>query len=77
MKFSSIFQISQKDIISIGGAHIQQPKVLPKDLQNFLDGSDTIYFSLGTILELPKEKMQMILGGAFFLSFSIFFGFLD
>ncbi|XP_031639846.1 UDP-glucuronosyltransferase 1-10-like [Contarinia nasturtii] len=53
-------------IISIGGAHVNPAKPLPKNLQTFLDESTNgvIYFSLGTVVQsskLPKAKIQAFL----------------
>lgn len=52
-------------LVNIGGAHIQQPKPLPKDIEEFIDSAEhgVIYFSLGAFLkssDLPKEKLDII-----------------
>lgn len=54
------------NMVDIGGFHIQPPKKLPKDLQDYLDGAKdgVIYFSMGSNLQsanLPKEKRDAIL----------------
>lgn len=61
--FSKDFYI--KNAIKIG-AHIEDPKPLPKDLQAFLDGAGegAIYFSFGTYVrssEMPPDRIKMIL----------------
>ncbi|XP_018579880.1 UDP-glucuronosyltransferase 2B10 [Anoplophora glabripennis] len=53
-------------MIQIGGFHVQPPKKLPDDLQNFLDEAKegVIYFSMGSNLKsqnLPVEKREAIL----------------
>ncbi|XP_069686785.1 UDP-glycosyltransferase UGT5-like [Periplaneta americana] len=53
-------------IVEIRGLHLQQPKPLPKDLQDFLDGAleGVIYFSLGTNVRsdrMTEEKRQIFL----------------
>ena len=55
------------NMIDIGGFHVQPPKKLPQDLQQFLDDAKdgVIYFSMGSNLksaELPPEKRDAILG---------------
>ncbi|XP_034664437.1 UDP-glucuronosyltransferase 2B14-like [Drosophila subobscura] len=57
------------NMIEVVGLHIddQQPKKLPKDMEDFIQGSGeagVIYFSLGTIFEsksLSNERLQMLL----------------
>lgn len=54
------------NIIQIGGVHIEKPKLLPQDLQTFLDNSlnGVVYFSLGSntkIASLPREKVEAII----------------
>ncbi|XP_066253000.1 UDP-glucosyltransferase 2-like [Euwallacea similis] len=51
---------------AIGGFHVNAPKKLPEDLQEFLDGAENgvIYFSLGSNVNtnhLPAETKQAIL----------------
>ncbi|XP_037926211.1 UDP-glycosyltransferase UGT4-like [Hermetia illucens] len=53
-------------MIQIGGVHIKEPKPLPKDIKEFLDGAEhgAIYFSLGTNLrssDIPPEKLSVLL----------------
>ncbi|XP_065082698.1 UDP-glycosyltransferase UGT5-like [Ochlerotatus camptorhynchus] len=53
-------------MIQVGGLHIKEPKLLPADLQKFLDGAKegAIYFSLGTNLkssDMPRDKLNAIL----------------
>ncbi|XP_055606533.1 UDP-glycosyltransferase UGT5-like [Uranotaenia lowii] len=53
-------------LVSVGGLHIKEAKVLPKDIQSFLDEAKhgAIYFSLGTNLkssDMPRDKLQAIL----------------
>lgn len=57
---------SMPGLVYIGGAHIQPPKALPADLQQFLDESEhgVVYFSLGTVVNasrMPKEKLAIFL----------------
>eukprot|EP00099_Drosophila_melanogaster_P005248 NP_001246079.1 uncharacterized protein Dmel_CG10178, isoform B [Drosophila melanogaster] len=57
---------SMPGLIDVGGAHIQKPKQLPTDLQNFLDNATygVIYFSMGSYVkstDLPQEKTALIL----------------
>ncbi|XP_063921532.1 UDP-glycosyltransferase UGT5-like [Zophobas morio] len=54
------------NMIDIGGFHVQPPKKLPQDLQEFLDSAKegVVYFSMGSNLksaELPAEKREAIL----------------
>lgn len=61
---------SMPGMVQIGGAHIQPPKPLPNDFQQFLDEAKhgVIYFSLGTIVnasKMPKEKLNVFLGKNF------------
>ncbi|KAM8714198.1 hypothetical protein ACLKA7_014353 [Drosophila subpalustris] len=54
------------NMIQVGGLHIEEPKPLPKDLQQFLDGAKhgAIYFSLGSQVrsaDLPPEKLKIFL----------------
>ncbi|KAH8314128.1 hypothetical protein KR067_013421, partial [Drosophila pandora] len=54
------------NMIKVGGVHIEPPKELPKDLQEFLDEAThgAIYFSLGSQVrsaELPPEKLKIFL----------------
>lgn len=46
-------------IINIGGCHIQKPRPLPSDLQNYLDQSSNgvIVFAMGSLL--PSSKMPL------------------
>ncbi|XP_049787775.1 UDP-glucosyltransferase 2-like [Schistocerca cancellata] len=53
-------------MIEVGGLHIQQPKPLPKELQELFDSSEhgVVYFSMGTLLRLdalPREQLRGIL----------------
>ncbi|XP_049832176.1 UDP-glucosyltransferase 2-like isoform X2 [Schistocerca gregaria] len=53
-------------MIEVGGLHIEQPKPLPKELQEFFDSSEhgVVYFSMGTMLRvdaLPQEQLRGIL----------------
>lgn len=50
--------------INVAGAHIQEPKPLPKDIKSFLDGAKygVILFSLGSIIQskdMPIGKMRI------------------
>ncbi|XP_034479892.1 UDP-glucuronosyltransferase 2C1 isoform X3 [Drosophila innubila] len=52
------------NMIPVGGLHIEKPKSLSKELQNFLDEAKhgAIYFSLGTQVrsaDFPPEKMKI------------------
>ncbi|KAH8263949.1 hypothetical protein KR038_010325, partial [Drosophila bunnanda] len=54
------------NMIQCAGLHIQPPKALPEDLQQFLDGAShgAIYFSLGSqvrSVEMAPEKRQIFL----------------
>lgn len=54
-------------IIDIGGSHIEPPKPLPSDIQQFLDAATdgAIYVSFGTFLQsskFPKQKIDALLG---------------
>jgi glycosyltransferase involved in cell wall biosynthesis len=54
------------NLIPVGGFHVQKPKKLPQDLQNYMDAAKqgVIYFSLGSNMKsvlLPEEKQQEIL----------------
>ncbi|KAJ3642495.1 hypothetical protein Zmor_025267 [Zophobas morio] len=54
------------NMIDIGGFHVQPPKKLPQDLQEFLDNAKdgVIYFSMGSNLksaDFPPEKRDAIL----------------
>jgi len=54
------------NMIEIGGYHVNPPKKLPKDLQDYLDGAKdgVIYFSMGSNLksrDLPKENREALL----------------
>lgn len=58
---------SMPGLIYIGGAHIKPSKLLPNDLQQFLNGAENgaIFFSLGSVVnasKMPKEKLQIFLG---------------
>uniref|UniRef100_T1GRG5 Glucuronosyltransferase n=1 Tax=Megaselia scalaris TaxID=36166 RepID=T1GRG5_MEGSC len=53
-------------LVDIGGAHIQKPKPLPKDIQDFIDSANdgVVYFSLGSFMkcaDMPKEKLTIII----------------
>jgi UDP:flavonoid glycosyltransferase YjiC (YdhE family) len=53
-------------MVDIGGFHINPPKKLPKDLQEYLDSAKegVVYFSMGSTLQsinLPVEKREAIL----------------
>ncbi|XP_037926212.1 UDP-glycosyltransferase UGT5-like isoform X1 [Hermetia illucens] len=53
-------------MIQVGGLHVKEPKPLPKDIKQFLDGAENgaIYFSLGTNLrssDIPSEKLSVLL----------------
>lgn len=53
-------------MVDIGGYHVQPPKKLPKDLQEYLDNAKNgvIYFSLGSNMKsylMPEEKRQAII----------------
>ncbi|XP_069686789.1 UDP-glycosyltransferase UGT5-like [Periplaneta americana] len=53
-------------VVDVSGLHLQIPKPLPQDLQDFLDGASegVIYFSLGTNIRsdgMSAEKRQMFL----------------
>lgn len=53
-------------MIDIGGYHVDPPKPLPKDLQNFMDTAKegVIYFSMGSNLKpskMPSQTKQAIL----------------
>lgn len=68
---------SMPGMIYVGGAHIEAPKSLPKDLQQFLDEAEhgVIYFSLGTILKtsrMPRDKLQIVLGKTTFFCNCLF-----
>ncbi|KAF5282234.1 hypothetical protein FQR65_LT14402 [Abscondita terminalis] len=57
---------SVPNMIKIGGYHINPPKKLPKDLQEYLDGAKegAIYFSMGSHIQpntMPKEKLNAII----------------
>lgn len=50
--------------INVAGAHIQEPKPLPKDIKKFLDEAQhgVILFSLGSIIQskdMPTNKMKI------------------
>ncbi|XP_049767646.1 UDP-glycosyltransferase UGT5-like [Schistocerca cancellata] len=52
-------------LVEVGGMHVNPPKKLPKDLQEYLDGAKdgAIYFSLGSNLrsaDLPNETRSAI-----------------
>jgi glucuronosyltransferase len=52
--------------INIAGAHIQQPKPLPAEIEAFINDAEhgVIYFSLGAFMkssEMPKETLAIIL----------------
>src|SRR5699024_7686191 len=52
--------------IEFGGFHIENPKALPQDLQNYLDESKNgvIYFSMGSIFQsasFPEENRKAFL----------------
>ncbi|XP_030764393.1 UDP-glucuronosyltransferase 2C1-like isoform X3 [Sitophilus oryzae] len=54
------------NMVEIGGYHVDPPKKLPKDLQEFLDNAKdgAIYFSMGSNLKsklMPAERKKMIL----------------
>lgn len=54
------------NMIDIGGYHVDPPKPLPKDLQNFMDAAKegVIYFSMGSNLKpskIPSQTKQAIL----------------
>lgn len=54
------------NVIPIGGIHIKKARLLPQDLQQFLDNSPNgvVYFSLGSNTEmasLPQNKIQAII----------------
>lgn len=54
------------NMIEIGGYHVSEPKALPKDLKEFLDGAKegVVYFSMGSNLksaDIPVEKRNAIL----------------
>lgn len=54
------------NMIEIGGFHINPPKKLPKDLQEYLDESKdgVVYFSMGSHIksaDLPENKRKAIL----------------
>ncbi|KAK4876034.1 hypothetical protein RN001_012456 [Aquatica leii] len=54
------------NMINIGGYHINPPKQLPQDLQEYLDGAKNgaIYFSMGSHIDpttMPKEKLTAII----------------
>lgn len=54
------------NVVEIGGMHLEEPKKLPKNLQEFLDNSKNgvILFSMGSNLkssDLPPEKRDAIL----------------
>ncbi|KAH8371683.1 hypothetical protein KR093_008438, partial [Drosophila rubida] len=54
------------NMIQVGGLHIQQPKPLPADMQQFLDEAKhgAIYFSLGSQVrsaDLPPAKLKIFL----------------
>ncbi|XP_057663227.1 uncharacterized protein LOC130898167 [Diorhabda carinulata] len=51
------------NVIEVGGIHIKQPKVLPKDLKDWIEGSTdgVIYFSMGSLLRgytFPIQKRE-------------------
>lgn len=53
-------------IVNVGGSHIEPPKPLPKDLQQYMDNSKNgvIVFTLGSYLHsaaMPKEKIRTFL----------------
>ncbi|KAK7865281.1 hypothetical protein R5R35_012577 [Gryllus longicercus] len=56
-------------LVPIAGIHIKQPKPLPKDLQQFLDGAPegAVYFSLGSLVRSDRLGAQQrdALVGAF------------
>ncbi|XP_031627056.1 UDP-glucuronosyltransferase 2B20-like [Contarinia nasturtii] len=57
---------SMPNVVNIGGAHIKPSKLLPEDIQKFIDEAKhgVIYFSIGSILQssrLPEEKLQAFL----------------
>lgn len=61
---SSIRPILQ-NMIEIGGIHVESPKQLPQDIQEFLDSSPegVIYFSMGSIIQAvnwPDEKREAL-----------------
>lgn len=54
------------NVIEVGGLQIQEPKKLPKDLQDFIDNSinGTVYISFGTNVKaefLKNERIQIII----------------
>lgn len=54
------------NMVPVGGLHIEEPKVLPAVLQEFLDEAKegAIYFSLGTNIvdkDVTKEKVEAII----------------
>lgn len=54
-------------LVYIGGAHMQPPKPLPSDIQQFLDEAEhgVVFFSLGSVVnasKMPKEKFEAFLG---------------
>jgi UDP:flavonoid glycosyltransferase YjiC (YdhE family) len=51
------------NMIEIGGIHVDEPKALPDDIQEFLDSANdgAILFSMGSIIkskDFPKEKRE-------------------
>lgn len=53
-------------IVYFGGAHIEEPKLLPDDLQTFLDDAvdKVIFLSFGTFVksnEMPPERLKVFL----------------
>ncbi|XP_049963431.1 UDP-glycosyltransferase UGT5-like [Schistocerca serialis cubense] len=53
-------------LVEVGGLHVKEPKPLPQELQQFLDGSPqgVVYFSLGTMVRpdtFAPEKLQALL----------------
>lgn len=59
--------LAQSDLIEVGGMHCRPPKILPKDIQQFLDGAGKdgfIFFSLGSALQgsqMPASFRKSIL----------------
>ncbi|XP_063221113.1 UDP-glycosyltransferase UGT5-like [Bacillus rossius redtenbacheri] len=57
-------------IVEVGGLHMQEPGVLPMDLQRFLDGAveGAVYFSLGSTLRMDSMPERQL--GVFTQAFS-------
>ncbi|CAG9767335.1 unnamed protein product [Ceutorhynchus assimilis] len=55
------------NMIPIGGYHVEQPKQLPKDLKQFLDGATNgaIYFSMGSNLNVNQMEKKQIFFNVF------------